>query len=145
MEIKTGKGPQVLPLNLPAKEGEDKGEQVGLCFTTNAIIELEKKFDCAVHELGLKLKEQRVEGIRRLALVALEGWRVRCKPSREQFTEEEAGNAYDELGGLCMVGDHPLIKLFMSSVQSEDVEDDVDSAVAKLKAEGEAAPENPTQ
>lgn len=132
-------GPQITEITLPAAEGEGEGERVGLCFTTNAIVQLEKEMGCNVTDMGAKIKDGGFDTVRKLVRAGLEGWRKRCKPSRAEFTEDDAGNAFDELGGLHS-GAGKLLGLFGASHKKTDI----DAAVAAIEGE-EPKPANPTK
>lgn len=134
-----------MEVTLPAR-GEAPAEKVGLCLSLNAMIKLEEIMGisflgdgfAAEKELEGWMRSGGLKNIRTMTQVALNGWRTKFAPAREEFTEEEAGELFDQLGGDLEECTITLMKLYFTSSKRGSV----DQAVAAV-GEGEAPAAGP--
>lgn len=91
------------------------GDIVGLCINTNALVMLEEQFDVAITEIGDAFSSPSLGKFRTFVYCALEGWRLREAVDRDPFTQQDAGNIFDEFGGLAGGGAEMIIELFNDS------------------------------
>jgi hypothetical protein len=103
-------GIQVLEVKVYDAEGKE--ETAGLAYTTNAIAFLEARLNCSVSAMETAFSEGKMETFRVLILAGLEGWRKRHNKKRPAFTDDDAGDAFDYLGGITGGGADKLMDFF---------------------------------
>lgn len=99
-------------LDVKVFDAEGKEEAAGLAYTTNAITFLEDRLNCSVSAMEQAFNEGKMETFRVLILAGLEGWRKRHNKKRPPFTDDDAGDAFDCLGGITGGGADKLMEFF---------------------------------
>ena len=128
---------------IQVREFEVGGRRMGLCFSTNALVLLEERFEVdSIVDLmqSWESKTPGMKDIRALAWGGMEGWRMRSDPTSSPFTETEAGVILDALAEQTGQGALQALSDLLTSSMGLDVKGEVEKALAEAdKGDGNAA------